>query len=308
MHKIFQIITMLILVATSTSCIRDGLIECPGNVRLLFYAEQFQNSSNDPLAATESVFTNRVKHLRYYLYCEGELYDQGILEKLPESTAPDYIYAMEKADYGNYEMVVIANCSKTALTGNPANPANLVLTFPGCADTEDYFTAVYPFTVNSDELVTHTVGLLRTQGLIIYRFVNMPAEISDVDILIENVSNQKWIKGDYMQTGSANSRYAIVPLTQSPRKRINSLAGEERYVMGTFPTLTNEKATYHLGLYRNGEPEPFRRQMITDTLTVRRNQLLEVIATFDTDYNVDFEINLNPDWDGSTIGGETEID
>jgi len=283
-----------------SGCVRDGVDECPeGSVRLNFFAERFRNRSLNPLDDREDIFTDRIGHFRYYLYKDGVLNKQGMIEKFEKATINSYSMEFSQLEYGEYEMVVVANCTKTALSGDAASSANLVLTYPGCGDTEDFFSAVFPFTVNSAEKKEYDIGLLRAHGVIRYTFVNMPSDISDIDIVMENVSSEKWITGDYKNIYKASQRYIVVPLNRQT-------ADEEGYIMGTFPTLPDGRSSYYLNLYRQGETEPFRSELISDNLTIARNQLLDIAVTFNNG-NISYEILLDSSWNGSSSGGATEI-
>lgn len=301
MIRIIKTITVLLITTVVISgCVKDGLDECPeGNVRLHFFVEKFQNKSQNPLDARELNFYDRVTHLRYFLYKDNILKEQGVMDKFAKTSGASYDFDLQNLEYGNYKMVVVANCSKTALTGDPAVVENLLLTFPGCLDTEDYLTAVFPFTVNSNAVTDYDVGLLRAHGVIRYTFKNMPSDVSDIEVVMKNVSNQKWITGDYENACQANRKYTLIPLKKQ--------ASNEDYVIGTFPTLPGEQSAYYLNVYRNNESEPYVQHLVSDDLTVTRNQLLDIAVTFN-DGGISFEISFNSDWDGSRPGGETELE
>lgn len=301
MTNYIKILGLLLLTVLFSGCVKDGEDPCPpaGSVKIDFFVEKFRNKSENPLDDREEDFYSRVNHLRYFIYKEGELYDHGILNNFARVVSPSYSFQFTELDYGDYNMVVVANCTKEALTGDPSNADNLLLTFPGCADTEDYFTAVFPFSVESDEQKKYEVGLLRTHGVIRYTFKNMPDHITDMEIVIKNVSQEKWVTGDYKTTYEASRQYIVVPLDKK-------IANDD-YIMGTFPTLTNEKSAYYLNLYREREATPYISQMITDDIIVRRNQLLDIAVTFNDGY-LSFEIDLDSDWDGSSSGGEVGIE
>jgi len=294
------VIGIFLLALISQSCVKDGMDECPeGDVRINLFVEKFRNRSQNPLDDYEEDFTSRVSQLRYFLYRENTLVQQGIIDRFTKSTSPSYTFDLPKLEYGKYNMVIVANSKKTALTGDPSLADNLVLTYPGCADTEDFFTATFPFTVDSNTAADYNVGLLRTHGVIRYTFVNMPSDISDIEVVMQNVSSEKWVTGDYKKVGEASQKYVIVPLEK------NAAIGD--YVIGTFPSLTGQKSAYYLQMYRNNQPTPYMRQLITDTLTVRRNQLLDIAVTFNKG-DLSFVVDLDSDWDGSSSGGETGIE
>lgn len=295
--KIIGVILLSLFILSG--CIKDGQEDCPdGTVRLNLYAEKFRNRSQNPLDDREPVFNNIISHLRYYLYRDDILREQGLVTNFTKSSADHYAFDFTGLEYGNYKMVIVANSSKTALSGDYALADNLVITYPGALETEDFFTAVFPFTVNSSDPAEYEVGLLRTQGVIRYTFKNMPANISDIEMVMRNVCSEKWVTGDYKKTCEASRRYIIPLLRQTTT---------EDYIVGAFPNLIDQKAAYYLNIYRNRESEPYLRQLITDTLTVIRNQLLDIAVTFNNG-NLDFEIDMDSKWDGSSSGGETGLE
>lgn len=296
-----KILGLLSLIVLFSACVKDGEDLCPpaGSVNINFFVEKFRNKSENPLDDREDDFSSRVNHLRYFIYKNGELYNQGIIDKFPKASIPSYTFQFRGLEYGSYNMVVVANSTREALSGEPINADNLLLTYPGCLDTEDYFTAVFPFDVESDEIKEYEVGLMRTHGVIRYTFKNMPDNITDMEIVMKNVSSKKWVTGDYGTAYEAARSYQIIPLTKQ--------ATSEDYIMGTFPTLSDGQSTYYLNLYRERETTPYISQMITDDLIVRRNQLLDIAVTFNDGY-ISFEIDLDSDWGGSSSGGEIGIE
>jgi len=305
MTKNVTLIGLLLLIFALPGCdMKDGVDECPaGDVRLHFYVEKFRNKSQNALDDREDIFGDIVTHFRYFLYKDGTLHKQGIIDNFQATTGNNYTLDFTDLDYGNYEMVVVANSTHTALSGDAAQSANLVVKYPGSMDTEDYFSAVYPFSVNSDKTMEYDVGLSRMQGVIRYNFRNMPADITAMEIAIENVTSEKWITGDYKTSYQALRTYDIIPVRQTGDDIRNSA-----YIMGTFPTLEGEYATYHLNLFRDGESIPYRSERISDNLTVARNQLLDLLVTFNADGSFKFEVLLDNEWGGSNPGGETGID
>lgn len=294
------IIGLFLVTLVLFGCVRDGVDECPaGDIRLHFFVEKFQNKSQNPLDDREDVFSNVVGHLRYYLYKDGSLFREGMVSDFNITRSNCYSMEYTDLEYGSYEMVVIANCTQEALEGDCTDPTNLVLTYPGCEHTEDYFTSVFAFDVKSDQSMDYEVGLSRVQGASRYTFKNIPEEIDHIEIIVDNVSHQKWVKGDYENSCTASQKYTIIPLT-----RMQSLEG---YVIKSFPTLSNEYSTFYLNLYTGDSEEPYRQEVISGDLSIIRNQLLDLEVTFDNESGISFEILLDNSWEGSSPGGETGI-
>ena len=59
-------------------------------------------------------------------------------------------------------------------------------------------------------------------------------------------------------------------------------------------------------LYAGDETVPVYDRMVTDTLRIERNQLLELTTRFKEDDfrgDIDFSVEVDTDWDGSNEGG-----
>jgi len=116
---------------------------------------------------------------------------------------------------------------------------------------------------------------------------------------MENVGLQKWVTGDYRDTFIANRRFDIIPVTRQ--------AATEDYIIGTFPTVTDGYSTFRLSLFREGEEKAYLSQMISDNLTVVRNQLLEISVNYE-DGEFSFEVTMDSSWNGSSSGGEVGLE
>ena len=304
MAKNIKFISFILLACFSlVGCVKDGVDECPaGDVKVNLFVEKFQNKSQNALDSREDIFANVIKHTRYYLYRDGVLYKEGIIDNFKNTTGNHHPLYFTELDYADYELVVVSNSSRDALSGDVSFSKNLLVTYPGCTDTEDYFSAVLPFKVDSDKTMEFDLGLLRMQGVIRYNFKNMPSDIIAMEIAMDNVTSEKWITGDYKKAYKASRSFDIIPLRVDNEELRNSA-----YVMETFPTLAGEKATYNLALFRDGEIAPYRSEIISSDITVTRNQLLDLLVTFNADGTLGFEILLDNSWDGSSDGGETGI-
>lgn len=286
----------LCLIIFLSGCdIKDGEELCPPEpkVTLHFFAEKFRNASQNPLDDREEKFNDKIRHIRYFLYKEDRLIENKVIDSFNKNDA-SFTVTYDNLDYGNYKVVLVSNSVNTALEGDPVNGDNLYIVYPGFDKTEDFFTTVFPFTVNSAEAKEYEVGLLRAQGVIRYTFQNLPADVAGVEVVMKNVGSEKWITGDYKKSCEANHRFVMLTDLRADTN------GD--YVISTFPTPANEKSVYYMNLYRQGDEEPYFSQMISDTLTVVRNQLLEIATTFNNG-NVSFEVILDSDWEGSLPGG-----
>lgn len=309
-----KIIGLLLLAALVYSCVEDGEIPCPpdpvppattGDARLNLYVERFQNPSEDPLNDVEPNFSDRITHLRYYLYSNAAqtraddytLVGENIIATVQNNDQDFYPLEFTGLPAGDYKLIIIGNCVNTKLQGDKVNADNLYLIFPGCLDTEDFFSTTHSFTVNPNEVKEDKVGLSRMHGVVRYAFNNLPEDVTHVEVIMENVSNEKWITGDYKKSCKANLRYAMIPVTRA----------SEDYVMGSFPTLTDGRSTLHVNFYKTDGDDIYLSQMVSDELSVVRNQLLDVSLEYNDIGQIEIEVTLDNKWDGSSSGGEVGI-
>lgn len=290
----------LLLLLALTGCVKEKLDPCPvGKVKVNIYAEKFQNPSDNPGDQTEERVADRLGHLRYFLYQEGSLKDKGVIRDFSGINDAFYTLNWDALDFGNYQLVLVGNSTRDALSGDETLPDNLVLTYPGCDLTEDFFAAVLPFEVNCNCTSEFRVALSRVQGVVRYSFKGVPADLTDVEIGVTHVSNQKYITGEYTGEGEAVKKYAFLPV------KVNA-ESNPRFAIGIFPTLPEKRAVFSMKLYRNHEDSPYYNERISDTLKIRRNQLLDIITTF-SDGKVQFDIRMDGTWDGTSSGGDIDI-
>lgn len=289
--KYLNITGILLFMLILSACVRDGEDPCPvGTVKLNLFVEKFQNVSEDPLDDKEENFYNTVKHVQYYLYKDGEFLQK--LTTVPTGNGDSYGLEIPDLFYGDYEIAIVANSTKNALKGNETESRSLSLNFQGSEATEDYFTAVFPFTVDSEEYKEYPVGLLRTQGLVRYIFVNMPDFIDKFGISIDSVSNEKVIMGDYKGEVVATKSFTVsTPITK-----------DDPQPAWTFPTVKSKKSRTYIELYQKGNhTDPYYTTSYENkdsVISVRRNHLVDVVATYN-DGEIDIEIKLDTKWDGS---------
>lgn len=281
------------------SCIKEDLDPCPlGKVKINVYAEKFQNPSENALDNVEEKIKDRIQHLRYYLYHEGKIKQKGIVSDWSAVGGAFYTLTWEGLGWGDYELVLVGNSTKNALSGDENIADNLVLTYPGSEHTEDYFATVLPFTVNCDCELEFNAALSRVQSVIRYIFKNVPVDLTDIEVKMSRLTTQKYITGNYEGEGSAFKKYTLLPT----RAEANTI-----FTIGAFPTHTDTRAALNMKLFRNHEMNPYYDQIVTDTLKVKRNQLLDIITTF-SDGKLNFEIRMDSSWDGFNPGGNTEIE
>lgn len=278
-----------------TGCIREDLEPCPmGNVRIKLYVEKFQADPAYPFAGTEPCFGDRVGQLRYYLYKDGVVREQGLLSDCSTCRDSAYVFQRSGLEFGQYKLVLLANCENAVLTDDAAG---WVLAYPGVDRTADYLTASFPFAVDCDCELFYRTLLERMHGVIRYSFEQLPPEVTALEMKMTQVGGRKPIDGEYEEATEVTEHVDLMRF-----KDVNNVD----VVVGTFPTLAGQHSAYYLSLYKNGQTTPAYNGLVTDTLTVVRNQLLEIKTRFGA-MSPSFEVYVNTKWDGSLPGGGVEV-
>lgn len=294
------IILLCVSILLYTGCIHETLDECPvGDVKIKVYVEKFQAVTHNYRTDMEDLFNTRIKDIHYFLFKERALIEEGRIEDFSLYSGPYYTFERKGLEFGDYCLALVSNCS--AYVGG-STPAELFFTYAGVDNKEDYFAVCFPFTVECDCQSEYNVYMERVHGVIRYIFSNVPEYLSEIEMTMTNVGNKKTIDGDYSGQIAVTKRLPMKQLTQATN------ANEDiTVVLGTFPTVTGLRSAYQLRLYKNGEEEPWYNETVTDTLTVRRNQPLDIFTRFTGDIP-SFEVLVNTAWDGSASGGITDIE
>lgn len=289
-------IYILLIALLLTGCIREKLEPCPeGQVRIKIYVEKFQSGTDNLLHDPEGSFNNRIKNLRYYLYQGNDLLEQGLLTDVQTVTDSSYVFERNGLSFGDYRLLLIGNSRDEIIMGTPDHPDNLWIVYPGVERTEDYFSTDFPFTVDCNCTQTYRTGLMRVHGVIRYSFRDIPSHVTAMEMSMSNLTAKKQITGHYDEATEVTKRIVL-----------DNRRADEDIVIGTFPTPQGQHSAYHLKIYTNNSPDPWYDKQVTDTLTVRRNQLLEITTRFSLS-NPQFEVTVDPVWEGSLPGGDTEL-
>jgi len=262
--------------------------------------ERFRNPSVDnALHDTEPNFCDRVDHLQYYLYdVSGSLVREGTISQFAGYEKGSYPLVFNDLEEGEYAIVLIGNTSDESLEGSCEKMDNLSIYYKGCGQTRDYFANVYRFQNDFEQAQTFEVGLFRIHGVVQYTFKNVPSFVDAIEIEMNQVGGRKWVNGSYEESRSLNQKHAVGS---------SLTAKDPEFMTGMFPTLPNLKSAYTVHLYRSGESTPFYSQLVRDDLTVVRNQLLSIDVSFH-DGLLGFDVTLDNTWNGSSDGGDAEID
>lgn len=299
--KWFSIILLISLFFTG--CIKEDLEECPaGDVRVNIYVEKFQARPSDGAAGREAVFNKRIDHLRYLLYKEGQLMSEGVLADGLQCRDSAYVFRLPKLGWGRYQLIMAANCEDLTLAGDADK---LLVAYPGVDKGKDYLTFSLPFTVDCNCELQYTACLSRMHGVVRYLFEGVPANVKVIEMRMTHLGNQCAIGGKYDGDNEVTKRVEIDKLSPSDADSL-SKTNRLSVVVGSFPTTTGKRSAYHLTLYEDPASSPWMQEMISDTLTVERNQLLEILTRFDQG-RPSFEVHVDTRWDGSLDGGWIEV-
>lgn len=282
-----------------TGCISETLDPCPvGDVKINIYVEKFQSVTHDYQKDMEPSFSTRIKDIHYFLFKDNALLEEGRITDCTPYSASPYTFERQGLEYGDYCLAMVSNCS--AYVGGNA-PADLFLSYAGVDNKEDYFATCFPFRIDCNCESEYNAFMERTHGVIRYTFTDIPTDLSEVEMTMTNVGNKKMIDGDYSGQIEVTKRIPVNQLTRAADANNNLTV-----VLGTFPTANGTKSAYRLRLYRNGEENPSYSETVTETLTIRRNQLVDITTRFTGDIP-SFEVKVNTAWDSSNSGGDTEI-
>lgn len=279
-----------------SSCIKDDLKECPppdSRVDVRLYVEKFQTAAPHAKTDLEAHFGDRVQRLYYYLYRDGTPVREGIAEDLGAVSDSAYVLRFTELPMGNYRLTLVGNYDESVTEGSPGDPDAFFLVYPGADRTADYFTQVYPFTVDCTCPLTFGTVLERAQGVIRYNFRDIPAEATAIEVEMAPVGGRRSVAGRTDSPATAVRRFDLSALTDR---------SEASWAIGTFPTPDGTHTAWRLRVLAGDTP--LRDRLVTDTLTVRRNQLLDLSVAFPS---LDFSVDMDNRWDGSSEGGSGEI-
>lgn len=287
-----------LLLCTFSGCIREGLEDCPsiGDVRIHVYVEKFRALAFST-QESEASFNTRISSLYYYLYKDEVLQQEGKITDLASFTGPSYTFDYPRLEFGDYRLIVIANCEDDVLSADSKIAVSHLITYPGLDKSADYFVLDYPFTVDCDCEQQYDAYLQRLHSVVMCSFRHLPVNISALEMTLENVSNCRLATAGY--SGAIN----VVKRIELPLRTRND--GLD-VVIGTFPSLPYKRSAYKLKVYMDNHPAPYYDQIVTDTLILKRNQLINITNTFN-DGKLEFEISLDTEWNGSLEGGGTEV-
>lgn len=288
------LLTALSLLFVLTACdIKEDREDCPGGeTRIQVYVEKFQSVEGASIPNnSEAQFNTHIEVMNFYLYKDDDLVEQGQLD-MSTHNAQTYSFVYPALSYGDYTLVLLGNTTDNMPETRSVPDMDLV--YPGYAKTDDYFRNSFEFTVEDREDHTYVTQLQRVQGIARFTFLNMPDYITGIDVALDELSSHSHRNGSYTDKYTLN-RY--LPYEDLERDESNTFT----FSVMAYPTLSDEKTSWRVKLYRDDSEIPYYDQIVLTDLHLLRNQLLDLVMDFGQGSGTGefrFYINLNGQWDG----------
>lgn len=279
-----------------TSCVKENLDPCPdrGNLSVKIYAEKFRVSPPYGSESLEARLGERFTWLDWYLYRGETLYDQGSFDEIGSSVDSSVLFAKQELPYGSYTLVLTGNLPPEQTS---VGPDGFFLTYPGSENTDDYFTAVVPMTVDCNCTRSYIAVMQRVQGVVRFVFENLPERADRIEITLDNLAGRVSVNGRYDTPVPETRSFSATQLRETPAT----------VVIGAFPTLDGGQTNSTVGLYEQGTEVPFWEKTLDNGFRIERNHLLELAVNFGGTDDTHFTVTVDPEWDGVIDGGEAGI-
>lgn len=291
---------MLLCLASAVSCIEEDLDACPpegGGVAVTLRAEKFQTRPPYGPDDFERSFGRRVHSLHYLLYADGRLIEQGTLPDVQAAGGETYVFRHDPLPFGTYRVVFVANATAGMMAGNPEVPENYYVIYQGEGKGDDHFRADLPFEVTCPCSNEFEAVLQRIHGVARFRFERVPAEITAIEVSLDQVGERIPLAGEPDRSCTAEKRVAVADW---------ATRSDGEFTLGTFSTMPGSRSSWRLKLYGEDKTVPVYDRLVTDTLRIERNQLLDLTTRFTEDDfrgDIDFSVDVDTTWDGSNEGG-----
>lgn len=284
----------------SVSCIEEKLDACPprgGNVAVTLRIEKFQTRPPYRPSDLEPEFTARIHSLDYLLYADGRLIAQGRADDVGAAAGDCYLFRLDTLPFGAYRLAFAANAAPRMMAGTTDAPELRYIVYQGEKDDDDHFRADLPFEVTCPCRNEFETVLRRVHGVTRFRFENLPAEITSVEVALDNIGERMPLCGEPDRPCEVSR---LIPVANLATRAAGT------YTLGTFCTLPDMKSAWRLKLYAGDASSPIYDRVVTDTLNIECNQLIELTARFkegDFRGEIDFSVDVDTTWDGSNEGG-----
>lgn len=285
---------------SAVSCIEEDLAVCPsggGGVTVALCVEKFRTRPPYQLSDLEETFGTRIHSMQYLLYAEGRLIEQGSIAGIQSVEGGSCLFRHDTLPFGAYRLAFIANTSASSMAGTADAPETYYITYQGTGREDDHFRADLSFEITCPYRNEFETVLQRVYGVTRFRFEQVPAEITSIEVSLDNVGERIPVCGEPDRSCKVAKRISTEELA--------SRAGGT-YTLGTFSTLPGMKSSWRMKLYAGDETAPVYDRLITDTLRIERNQLIDLKARFkeeDFRNGIEFLVDVNSSWDGSNEGG-----
>lgn len=299
MKKLSYIPFAFLCLMSAVSCIEETLDPCPpqgGNVTVALRVEKFRTRPPYRPSDFEPEFAERIHSLNYLLYADGQLIERGVADDLQAADGDTYLFHHDALPLGAYRLAFAANVTPRMMTGTTDAPELRYIVYQGETNGDDHFRVDLPFEVTCPCRNEFETVLQRVHGVTRFRFENIPAGITSVEVALDNVGERMPLCGEPDLPCEVSKRVPTVQLM--------SRAGGT-FTLGTFCTLPGVKTSWRLKLYGDDEA-PLYDRVVTDTLRIECNQLIELKARFREDDpagGIEFSVDVDTTWDGVNEGG-----
>lgn len=297
MKRLLYIPLALFCMLLSPSCIEEDLDACPpegGGLAVTLRAEKFR--TRPPYASTdlEEDFAARIHSLQYLLYADGRLIEQGILGDVQSAHGGSYVFRHDTLPFGAYRLAFAANVTSRMMTGRLDSPEDYCIAYQGVDKGDDHFRADLDFEVTCPCSNEFDAVLHRVHGVTRFRFANIPDGVEAVEVSLDNIGERMPLCGDPDR--------ACVVVKRVPAAELRSRAAGA-FSLGTFCTLPGVRTSWRMKLYGADADAPIYDRVVTDTLRIESNQLIDLTARFKESGGIDFSVDVDTTWDGSSDGG-----
>lgn len=296
--KVFFI--LLLLAASMASCWREDLSKCWKNdVSLIFTAEKFQF---EPEAESASDIAAMMDFVDFYLFKVQDNkmtpVDSGRVNK--DMMKGDFFQVdFKELKFGDYVIAAVANNEKHF--SNVKDTADLKVVYDTDNNRNDYYVAVKKFNVECYCQFSEFVKLFNTQGELEIRMNNLPENIIGAEITVDNVYETCKVDTTYYGKKKLTKYVESEPVDSEGdgnKETKNKFVGLDLF---TFPTTNNELSPVTVKLFMKGfDGKPVIAKTYERDVYIPRNNTRRMKCDFNGAIvaNPEWEITINPEWDG----------
>lgn len=304
------ILILIVAVFSFVSCWREDLSDCwKDNVSLIFTVEKFQT---DPGGESASNMAELVDYFDYYLFrVEGDTLNPVLDGKIDKENFVGDSYTLEfkELPFGDYIIAAVANNDHGLQ--NVRDTADIKVEYLEPYDNNDYFVAMKKFTVDCYCNYTDFVKLYNTQGELELRLLNLPENIVRADVTVTNVFGV--CKTDTVYSGNKTLQTVaeVTSGSNGDEDGVNKDLKSINMDLYTFPSVGKNQSVVTITLFMDvygADPVEAATYVVND-VNIIRNQTYRISEDFGGSIisKPDFDISINPDWEG-VIGGDGGVE